>query len=124
MRWIVAIALLLGATGWLACDFESPTLPAGNLLATTQWRHTVNGWERLITSPGGSQAGRVDLAECQLHPIVLSLLEGMLSVLMLAAFSSTASLLGTGIQPVREQEPEFGEIELHSRTWLTDPSGS
>jgi hypothetical protein len=128
VRWIVAIALMLGVLGCVACQFDMTAQLSKNQLATTQWRRTASGWERLITRSLPIQSNQAEeLWLCHLHPIVLTLLEGMLSVLVLVAFSPSEQ----SYNPERPSFPgkpqeivtKFGEIELRSRSWLTDSSG-
>jgi hypothetical protein len=94
VRWIVGIALLLIATGWLACEFESPAGEIANRPLVSQWRRTVDGWERLVPASSAADVKFDALTECHPHPIILSLLEGMISVLVLVAFSSDAVSVG------------------------------
>jgi len=128
VRWIVAIASLLFAAGWLASQLDAPPSSTSNQLVISQWRRTVNGWERLIPTPSTPFSHSNDLSACHPHPVVLSLLEGMLSVLMLVLFSphEKASELSEQIiqQQPRKIAANLGEIELCSRAWLRNPSNS
>ncbi len=110
MRWIVGIALLLFATGWLACEFKAPAEAVASRLLVSEWRRTVNGWERLVPVAIATNAQFDALTESHPHPIILSLLEGMVSVLVLVAFSSDAV-------PVRDAgEPKKSVAETDTPT--------
>ena len=87
MRWTFSILLLLIASGWLACRVDAPANSSANRLAMSQWRHTASGWERLIPEP--TPPPDDDFWTRHPHPVVLTLLEGMLSVFVLLAFSPT-----------------------------------
>jgi hypothetical protein len=88
VRWIVAIVLFLSAAVWLACDLESPANSAANHLLLGAWRRTTGGWERLVPkSPAPAATSERDLWDCHPHPVVMSLLVGMVSVMLLVAFS-------------------------------------
>jgi hypothetical protein len=88
VRWIVAIVLILTAAVWLACELESPADSAANHLLLGTWRRTTGGWERLVPkSPTPAATSECDLWDCHPHPVIMSLLEGMLSVMLLVAFS-------------------------------------
>jgi hypothetical protein len=104
VRWIVGIVLLLIATGWLACEFEAPVGAVTSRLLVSEWRRTVNGWERLAPVATAANAQFDALTECHPHPIILSLLEGMVSVLVLVAFSSDAVPVRNAIEA--EKLPE------------------
>ncbi len=108
MRWIVGIALLLITTGWLACEFESPAGAAANRPLVSQWRRTVDGWERLIPVSSAAAAPFDALTECHPHPIILSLLEGMISVLVLVAFSSDPVPVGAATEREKLATTETG----------------
>jgi hypothetical protein len=85
VRWTFSILLLLIASGWLACRVDVPASSSASRLAMSQWRHTARGWERLIPEP--TLQPDDDLWARHPHPVVLTLLEGMLSVFALVAFS-------------------------------------
>jgi hypothetical protein len=128
VRWIIAIVSLLLAAGWLACQLEASPSSSSNQLVISQWRRTVNGWERLIPAPTTPLSHCNDLSGCLPHPVVLSLLEGMLSILVLVAFSPCAKAADLSEQTVQDQlrkkVANLSEIELRSRTWLCNPSNS
>ena len=95
-------------------------------LAISQWRHTISGWERLVPAPSTQMTRDSDLPTCHLHPVVLSLLEGMLSVLVLVAFSPCGKASEVSEQTIPDQSRKIavnlGEIELRSRAWMCNPS--
>lgn len=132
VRWIVAIVFLLGDAGWLACQFETSASSAGDHVVTTQWRHMAYGWERVITLSPPKQPWHAsnDFWAFQPHPIILALFEGMLSVLVLVAFSPTVDF-PSSIQRTIQERPgqekriaNLSEVKLRSRYWLNKSGNS
>jgi hypothetical protein len=113
VRWIVSIALLLFATCWLACEIEAPASALTSRLLVSQWRRTVDGWERLVPAPPAANAQFDIVTESHPHPIILSLLEGMISVFVLVAFSSDAVADG---DMVRTEPLATTEADTQSET--------
>ncbi len=100
MRWILAIAMFLVGLGWIGYQFECPVSAPKHRLLTSQWRRTVDGWEKVTVQENeiSMLSGRIDTMSpadawaYHPHPIVFSLLLAMLSTLVLVAFSPESSV--------------------------------
>jgi hypothetical protein len=134
VRWIVGIILLLFVVGWLACQLEVSATNTVIQVVPTLWRHTARGWERMTPSPAPPTQSSNEFWAIHPHPLILTLLEGMLSVLVLVAFSP-ANLSSSSAQqlaphgsrqqnPLRKHLAKLGEIELRSRSWWNNPDNS
>jgi len=80
MRLIVGISLLLVGVGTLSCRVESAVSSAEAKSSALVWVRTSQGWER----PAYWSAPPVPTP--RLHPIVVALGQGLLSIWALAAF--------------------------------------
>jgi hypothetical protein len=80
LRWIGWLSLWLFALGWLAAELPLEKARPGDTL--TQWRRTVDGWERAawLMPPASSPCPT-------LHPLVVGLLQAFLTLAALIAFS-------------------------------------
>lgn len=86
MRRIGWFLVLLVAIGWLACEIQLPgTSPAAGARLDS-WRRTRDGWERAtwLTS-------QITSRRPALHPGVVALLELLLSLTILVAFSGRSA---------------------------------
>ena len=100
MRWIVAITAILVCTGWFSCQFDVPIGGSVHRASITEWRRTVDGWEKVavrsnevsVLTDHIASVVPGDIWVSHPHPLVLSLLLAMLSALALVAFSPTNSV--------------------------------
>ena len=90
MRWILVGLAVLVLAGWLGHTYEL-NLPRTPQVRTSQWRRTVDGWERIAITckPVFPTPNLLGLPTPQHsahpHPIVVSLLMAMLSTFALVA---------------------------------------
>src|SRR5262249_12796859 len=100
MRSIVIGIALLASVGWLGCAFDS-TQPEAPRVRASQWRRTVDGWERLsirsnaisaAASPFGSSGASMGHHP---HPTLFSLLVSMLSPFVLVANHCDYAIFGS-----------------------------
>jgi len=125
MRWIIAISLTLAALGLLALCIDLPGIAIEFSGQSAGWRRTADGWERassLIQHMSSNWERNFALAEP--HPVVISLLMGLLSTLSLAAFAPSKRCI---IKPIT-QRPKFirvkaaaGQPQLDISDWLDNP---
>ena len=121
VRWIVGILLAVAIIGWFACRFETPTTDTRNPRVPTQWRRTADGWEKVsaLSTATPEQRAANELAANSPHPVIMSMFVGLLSVLVLVAFSPATQFHRT--RPPRSTSvPELAELPLRSRAWLAD----
>jgi len=125
MRWIIAISMTLAALGLFALWIDLPGLTIEFSGQTAGWRHTADGWERassLIQHMSSNWQRNFALAEP--HPVVVSLLMGLLSTLSLAAFAPARPCIIRPISP----RPKFirrkavaAETQRDFSDWLENP---
>jgi len=82
MRRIGWFLALLVAIGWLACEIRLPGTPTASGVRLDSWRRTRDGWEKAtwLTS-------QIPSRRPALHPGVVGLLELLLSLAVVVAFS-------------------------------------
>jgi len=78
VRLILGITLLLLGLGSLSCQIDTP-VGGAPVVATGQWVRTISGWER--TDMWQAPERFVP----QLHPLVVAVGQGLISVLALVA---------------------------------------
>lgn len=119
MRTILGILLSLVFIGMLAYVIDSPGEPSTNTSPTTQWRRTADGWEK-VSALWDSMTAHSTMDEmwhAQPHPIVLSLLMGLVSTFVLVAFCPAQNQRQRKpAQPVRA----LSEMPLKSCAWVED----
>ncbi len=80
VRLILGITLLLLGVGTLSCRVEAPARSGPIIPSVGQWVRTVDGWERTdMWNVAAVEAPR-------LHPLVVAVGQGLVSILGLAAF--------------------------------------
>lgn len=91
MRRIGWFLVLLVAIGWLACEIRLPETPTASGARLDSWRRTRDGWEKAtwLTS-------QIPSRRPALHPGVVGLLELLLSLTVLVAFSGHPSANAAG----------------------------
>ena len=87
MRWFGWVLLLLMAVGWLACEIPFSRTPSAPPRQLDCWRRTPRGWEQ-----ADWLAPEIPERCPALHPGVVGLLELLVSVTALAAFSGRGPL--------------------------------
>ncbi|HZZ29900.1 MAG TPA: hypothetical protein VFE46_18025 [Pirellulales bacterium] len=120
MRWSIIILFMLGFAIGLACEIET----SGDVTKTkplpATWRLTPNGWQRAtafsVYVVANHNENVLSLSPVLPHPIILSLFIGLLSVLILLAFSSPLRVLK--LDQTRIGHPNLCQIELRSQSWL------
>lgn len=85
MRAIGWIMVLLLTIAWLACEVQPPQ--AMHVDSEASWRRTCNGWERARWLTAQRTA-----TQPTLHPVVIGLLQLLLAVTALVAFSRTPAV--------------------------------
>jgi hypothetical protein len=89
MRWIIAISLTLAAVGFLSLWINLPGMASELAGPLTEWRHTADGWEK-VSSLTEQISNRISSSLAPAsgpHPVIVSLLTGLLSTLSLVAFT-------------------------------------
>jgi len=89
MRWIIALSLTLVAVGFLAVWINLPGMAGELANPLIEWRRSAHGWERVsLVAERISDGISNSLAPTSgPHPVIVSLLTGLLSTLSLAAFT-------------------------------------
>ncbi|MCI0492103.1 MAG: hypothetical protein L0Z07_04110 [Planctomycetes bacterium] len=82
MRLILGIVLFLLGIGSVSCQFEGVTAESPREVHQVKWVRTVDGWER------PAEWFPAPVEPPRLHPVVVSLIQGLVSVLALAACDS------------------------------------
>jgi hypothetical protein len=83
MRQLVPLCLLLTAGLWYACQVKMTDQAQSSTPQANTWVRTINGWQRPSDwSIQGTQY------HPRLHPLVVALVQGLLSLLALLAFPS------------------------------------
>src|SRR6266566_3440361 len=117
MRTILGILLSLIFIGLLACAIDSPIGTSANSTLNTQWRRTADGWEK-VSALWGNMTAHSSIDEmwhAQPHPIILSLLIGLVSTFILVAFCPAKNQRQRKpAQPVRA----LSEVPLKSCAWV------
>jgi hypothetical protein len=80
LRLIFGIILLLLGLGTLSCRIGDAPPPGLRVHTSNKWVRTIDGWER----PGSWNLA--ELREPQLHPTVVAVGQGLISILGLVAY--------------------------------------
>jgi hypothetical protein len=112
LRWFVPICLSVALAVVTLATCPLPiAVPARESVATdlprtpNGWRYTTTGWKN-IERPIAQEEKQPEAAIIQVHPVLLALLQILLSLAALIAFSSAA--VG------RATQPEDRSVETHS----------
>jgi len=120
MRWIIAISMALATVGLLALFIDLPSLASELTAPMTEWRHTADGWEKVssLTEQISDRISSGLATASGPHPVIISLLTGLLSTLCLVAFTP-AKLL-----PVKSSQKRNGgpiKMPLGFCDWIDNP---
>jgi len=89
MRWIIAISISLAAVGFLAIWIDLPGMARELTGPFAEWRRSANGWEiaSTLTDRISDRVSSSLALTNEPHPVIISLLTGLLSTLSLVAFT-------------------------------------
>ncbi len=121
MRWIPTIVLLIVLAGWMVYHLDDSPI-ANTPFVASMWRHTVDGWEKVsdLSRAHFSESAAVDLWSVHPHPIIVSLLVAIVSLMALVAFAPTKSRGKSPRVRLKTTIAQPGELKLQTRTWLDE----
>lgn len=87
MRWIIAISFILAVVGVLGIWIDLPGMARELTGPFAEWRRSANGWEISSTVTDRIPDRIYSSLTSEPHPVIVSLLTGLLSTLSLVAFT-------------------------------------